>query len=158
MVHEKIECYLGSKCLEDIDLSQYTVEQLKKSETGYNNFYDWIDQNKIEILHIEPHLVSEKFKYGGTPDVVAKMNNKFTLIDWKSSRKVYAEYYLQLGGYCRLIKENYDIHIDDIHILRFSKSINGWDHVYREHKYWMWNAFKCCLDLHNYKKIAEEIT
>ena len=156
MVHEKIEYYLGNKRLEDIDLSQYTEEQLKKSETGYNNFKNWIDQNKIEILYIEPNLVSEEYKYGGTPDLVTEMNNRFALIDWKSSRKVYSDYFLQLGGYCCLIKENYNIHIDDIHILRFSKSINGWDHIYRQERDWMWDAFKCCLDLHNYKKIAEE--
>lgn len=157
LVHERIEYYLKKdKDIMPI-LEQYSDKQLEKSTIAFNNFLDWINQNKIEILYIEPNLVSEQHRYGGTPDLIIKMNNKYTLIDWKGSRKVYSDYFLQLGGYVYLIKENYDIKIDDIHILRFSKAINGWDHIYREFSIWMWNAFKCCLDLHNYKKIAEEI-
>ena len=156
-VHYRIECYLKKIPADEEYINQFSEEQKKSMRLAYDNFINWIVQNNIEILHIEPHLVSEQLKYGGTPDLIGKMNNKYVLIDWKSSRKIYSDYYLQLGGYRQLIWENYDYTIYDIHLLRFSKIINGWDHIYREFQEWMFGAFKCCLDLHNYKKIAEEI-
>ena len=158
LVHYKIECYLKKELTDKSYIQQFTDEQIEKAGQGFDNFLNWFRQNNIEILYIEPNLISEQWKYGGAPDLIAKMNDKYVLIDWKSSRKIYAEYFLQLGGYVNLISENYDFLCQEIHILRFSKSINGWDHTYREFKQWMWDAFKCCLDLHNYKKIAEEIS
>ncbi len=73
---------------------------------AYSAFLKWQAQNHIEILEQEVQLVSEEFKYGGTLDAVGFANDKYVLLDWKTSKGVYKNYLLQLAAYLRLWDEN----------------------------------------------------
>ncbi len=89
-----------------------------------NAFLEWEKHNKIEILEMEIPLVSEEFRYGGTPDAVGVIDVEFVLLDWKTSKGVYKEHQLQLAAYIQLWNETHPgMEITGgAYLIRFSKT------------------------------------
>ena len=84
-----------------------------KIETDYpehvkipmQNFHDWVESREIEWLACEKKVYSRSWEYAGTIDALAKINDKLCVIDFKTSAKIYKEYYLQVSAYCNAIGE-----------------------------------------------------
>jgi hypothetical protein len=84
-----------------------------KIETDYpehvkipmQNFHDWVESREIEWLACEKKVYSRSWEYAGTIDALAKINGKLCVIDFKTSAKIYKEYYLQVSAYCNAIGE-----------------------------------------------------
>lgn len=88
-----------------------------------NRFYQWYNSLKIEPVASEKMVYTDKPKIAGTVDLVAKVNNRLMLIDWKTSKDIYDEYELQLGAYMFLweaMEPNQKI--DGAYIVRIDKS------------------------------------
>jgi hypothetical protein len=81
----------------------------------------WQEASQFKITWTERQLVSEKHRFGGTPDAFGTLNNLPVLIDWKSSNGIYADYLLQLAAYAELIRENDGIEVQGHYLCRFSK-------------------------------------
>lgn len=89
-----------------------------------NSFLAWYNTIKasklpIEIIGKEGQLVCPYF--GGTYDLLIKINNKLWLIDFKSSNHVSYKYFIQLAAY-RYMLSLYNINIDGCLILQLDKS------------------------------------
>ena len=52
---------------------------------------------------IEKLLYSKEHTYAGTPDLVAPINDVYTLADLKTSKEIYESHKLQMGGYYELL-------------------------------------------------------
>lgn len=52
---------------------------------------------------IEKLLYSKEHIYAGTPDLVAPINDVYTLADLKTSKEIYESHKLQMGGYYELL-------------------------------------------------------
>jgi len=90
----------------------YTDEQKCRAVDCYHKFLDWRDKyESIKPISIETPLVSEVFRYGGTPDFYGEIDGKKTLIDFKTSSATYDSHIIQLGAYYMLLKEH-EQHID----------------------------------------------
>lgn len=65
-------------------------------------------------------------KFGGTLDILFynESNNKYLLLDLKTSKSVYDSMRVQLAGYCMLLEEKYDIHVDVIGIILIERDID----------------------------------
>ncbi|TAL59154.1 MAG: hypothetical protein EPN85_09725 [Bacteroidetes bacterium] len=97
-------------------------DMLLQAENSYDSFRKFLDTNKLSIIDTEIGIVSEKLKYGGTIDCIARdPNGKLHLIDIKTSNGMYATYLLQLAAYGALYIEKYKKSIRDYHIIRISK-------------------------------------
>ena len=57
-----------------------------------------------EWLDAERKIYCDRFKYAGTVDAVAKINGRVCVIDFKTSKKIYKPYHLQLTAYAQAIK------------------------------------------------------
>ena len=67
----------------------------------------WPGLTHIKIIEQEIQLVSEDEKYGGTLDAVGIDNQgRHVLLDWKTSKGIYANYQLQLAAYTHIWDEN----------------------------------------------------
>lgn len=73
---------------------------------AYKAFVDWYNEHDVQIIGVEEVIFSEEYEYAGTYDCILKVDGKVYLCDLKttnSSRKapngVYAEMFVQLGGY-----------------------------------------------------------
>ncbi len=67
-------------------------------------YWEWFDENVKEVLHIEQPFISKTLGYGGTPDIIAILNDSDlpAVIDikaiWPPSAKQRATYEMQLAA------------------------------------------------------------
>ena len=101
-VHKWIELYIKVKLLECGDTLVDYPEHVK---VPMQNFHDWVESREIEWLACEKKVYSRSWEYAGTIDALAKINGKLCVIDFKTSAKIYKEYYLQVSAYCNAIGE-----------------------------------------------------
>lgn len=118
IAHYLIECRL--KRIKP-DLTQYAKEDIDKAQIAYNNFKTWWEDNAVIPVAIEPHLVSELWGFGGTPDLVANTRNGLCIIDWKTG-KIYEDIFIQLRGYeIAWVENKPEMIIEGFHVLRIPK-------------------------------------
>ena len=100
-VHKWIELYIKGKII-DVDTAVDYPEGVK---VPMQNFHMWADAHDIEWESCEEKVYSRNWEYAGTVDAVAKINGKRCVIDFKTSAKIYKEYYLQVAAYVSAIGE-----------------------------------------------------
>jgi len=104
LAHFLCECHLKNQ---EPDASDFSPNDLAKAENAYIKFVSWWDSNGFELVASEAQLVSVKHEYGGTLDIVVKDKEGILhLIDLKTSKAVYDEYYFQCAAYRELWNEN----------------------------------------------------
>ena len=112
--------YLAESYIKGWDYEEPTDEKVIKA---FNKFKEWWISlsNKFELVWTEKKMVSKKYLYGGCPDLLLKINNKFCLCDLKTGKAIYEDTVIQLGAYGQLIKETDNIDIDKAIIVRLPK-------------------------------------
>lgn len=130
IAHFMVECHL---CGDDWDLSEFTDKEIALSEPAFEKFVRFWEKNESEVIATEKQLVSEKYGYGGTIDLVGISKNKERILwDWKTSARIYEGMKFQVGGgYLNLWDENYpDERIDRAAIVRIGKEDKGDFEIY----------------------------
>lgn len=125
LAHYLIQCHILSKINNQEvkpDLSDYTPNQVSSAENCFIKFLDWESKNTVEYFNSEMVLVSETYQFGGTIDVFAKVNGKFTILDIKTCKGIYGEHFTQVaGGYNILLTDN-NYNVEDIRIIRVGRT------------------------------------
>ena len=101
------------------------------------NFRDWAKENDVQWLSAEEKVYNRKYNYAGTVDAVAEVNGEFGVIDFKTSKRLYDEYDLQVSAYGEAIEDIYGRDCEASWLLRFdkedgsfeSKQLLGEDHA-----------------------------
>jgi hypothetical protein len=105
LAHFLCECHL--KRLE-ADTSEFSPADLSKAENAVIKFMTWWDNNGFKLVASETQLVSEMFGFGGTLDIVAEDKGGYLhLIDIKTSKAIYDEYWFQVAAYHELWNETH---------------------------------------------------
>ena len=65
----------------------------------FNVFTDWYNSHDIEPVFLEKHLVSDELMTAGTCDFIGRMDDKWMVLDWKTSKRVYDNYPVQVAIY-----------------------------------------------------------
>jgi hypothetical protein len=95
-------------------------------------FLAWKESNNLVIDFTELPLVSEVYRFGGTPDYIARVAGKRAIVDLKTGAEIYDEAWLQLSGYGELWDEhNPDDTMQSYYILLLSKTDGGFTHSYK---------------------------
>lgn len=110
--HQGIESFLKNEPVPDVT-PPISMEAFKKWWNKVN------DGNKVSILGQEVSLTCEYF--GGTYDMLLKINDVIYLVDFKTSNHVTYRYYLQLAAYNYLLKQQ-GITIGGVIILQLNKT------------------------------------
>ena len=92
-----------------------------------NAFRDWVKSNDVEWLAAEQRVYSRKHNYAGTVDAVAHVNGEFSVIDFKTSTRIYEEFYLQVAAYSKCVEDIYGDPVDKAYILRIDKQSGKFD-------------------------------
>ena len=132
-VHAMIEAYLRGLDPHEVE-KQYPPDVVDKASNAFLNFLTWAETHKLKPVAIEPNLISEAHQYGGTPDLIAEMNGKLSLVDWKSGR-VYEHVLLQLAAYREAwFENNGGSRIEGFHVLQIPRNeeIPSFTHRYWE--------------------------
>ena len=103
-----------------LDMRQYSTIQVDLAENAVLSFYEWKNRHIIEPIHCEVPFVSDRMKYGGTVDCYCKLDGKPTLLDFKTGKAIYEEYFVQLAAYAELLREN-GCPVEECRILRVGR-------------------------------------
>lgn len=118
ITHERIKAFfLGY----EIDNYNISPEAWKLADNSLVSFYEWARPRNIKPILVETPLISEKYRYGGTPDVYGEMDSKLALLDFKTGAGIYPDFFVQLAAYSNLLIENGHPH-EKIIILNIPKS------------------------------------
>lgn len=114
LVHHYADCLL--KGIQP-DTKDWTQNEIEAAEPARKKFEQWLSKNTVKVLFSERALISEKYRYGGTIDIFAEVNGRRALVDLKTGRGIYRDYWYQTSAYAELLKENGEP-VDEITILR----------------------------------------
>jgi len=122
LVHYIINCILSNQLIDkDLINKKYSnlYHVLNSNFLHIKAFNIWRELHTIKPIYLEESLTSEKF--GGTIDFYGKIDNKLTILDFKTSKDFYSTMFLQLAGYCILIEEK-GLEVDNVGILIINNS------------------------------------
>ena len=154
LAHYLIMCYLKK---ETPDTSDYSRKQIDQAENCIISFFEWKKMHSFEPILIESPLVSEKYKFGGTPDLLAKINGEYCLIDFKTGKGIYVnDMFPQLAAYSHLLQEN-NYKITNSRILRIGREESeGFEERLIQDIEPYWEIFKNCLSIYNIRRRLKE--
>jgi ATP-dependent exoDNAse (exonuclease V) beta subunit len=123
-------------------------------------FRRWLRQNHDKVIKHEEICASVLYKFGGKFDRLAVRNGRIVLSDYKTSKGIYDEMFIQLGGYAIAILEWFGIQVEAIEIIRFGKE-NGEFEVKTINDSNEINALKRqfirCIDTYNFFRERESL-
>lgn len=105
-------------------------EIFDRAVNAFNQFVEWQEQTKIEIVATEKSYVSEKHQFGGTVDAIGRdMKGRIVLLDWKTSNSIYTDMLIQLAAYALLLEECEPQYTPQgFHLLRVAKESADFAH------------------------------
>lgn len=117
LAHAMVQAHLQG---ETIDTSLYSPMQVELAENSLLSFFEWASRHTIEPIICEIPMVSEKLRFGGTVDCYCKLDGKPTLVDFKTGKAIYDEYFVQTSAYKELLIEH-GHPVEEIKILRIGR-------------------------------------
>lgn len=101
--HYLIQCHLTQATP---DLAEYSKDQIDRAENAFLKFLEWEARQRVETRFSEIALVSEVHRFGGSVDWYGRVDGVPTLIDFKTSKALYLEHYVQTCAYRALLLEH----------------------------------------------------
>lgn len=163
-VHKLIELQLQKK--------EYHLEEYEQEiQQDIKLFKEFEKECKLKPEGLEQHLWSNEYNYAGTADYIGYYTSsdkyrvrghelKFTkssrvILDWKTSRSIYPEYWLQMAAYIHAFEELTGIKLDGAGLvqIRFGK-IKVREKTYDELMD-LFHVYKSVLVLYNWKYLKK---
>jgi len=102
-----------------------TLNQKKVNPIALSTFrtiQPYLDENVDTIYGIELQMYSDELRTAGTADLICKYNGKNTMLDFKTSKRPKKKediitYFMQAAAYSVMVKELYDMDIEQVVIL-----------------------------------------
>lgn len=116
-------------------------------------FVNWYNEYSPKIIASELKLVSDKLKTGGTIDRIYEIGGKNILLDIKTSKKIYNNYWVQVAAYEKLLLENKSFpKIDGLSILRLTPLRKCcYEYIVIESWKELWELFQSCQRIWQYE-------
>jgi len=149
LAHQMIVDYFKK---EKTDTSEYSKSQIDLAENCLLSFWEWEKGHKIEVILAEAPLISHQYGYGGTIDCFCKLDGQPTLLDFKTGKAIYPEFFYQLAAYEQLLAEARHL-IEVTRILRIGRDADeGFEERTVGKLDKQFEIFKHCLAIYNLKK------
>lgn len=87
----------------------------------------WLRQNDVTPLGSEQIVFSRKWYYAGTYDLLATVNGRLAIVDFKTSKGVYTEHKLQTAGYQVAWEEEHQEPVNDRWAIRLDKHTGAFE-------------------------------
>lgn len=133
MVHGRVDAHIRQK---EFDPNEYlSVEYptakrvVEVSELGFQAFLQWAGVSSLKLHEGEIQLVSNRYNYGGTPDVIMFMGEP-TVGDWKTGDLYVQQVLPQLAAYRELLVENGKTVGAGAHAISINKGTGSFTHRY----------------------------
>ena len=100
LVHQLLNAYAFNKYYMYIPCQEISKQELSSI---LFRFDEWKKEYEFEPIFGEKKFSTDK--YGGTVDMYCKINGKYTILDFKTSKGFYSTMFIQLSAYYMLLKE-----------------------------------------------------
>jgi len=123
----------------------------------------WLREHEVRLVEVERRIYSRRHRFSGTLDKLAYVDGELTLIDWKTSKSLYDEYWLQTSAYQAAYEEETQRRIEKRILIRLDKEAAVFeDHAsgrreYRQDFQAFLGALKLFKRLHMKEKNEETI-
>ena len=157
--HSMVEASIKGEHPEMVqDYINLSVDDRIKAKNAFAMYEEWAAQSSLVIVDQEMQLVSEKYRFGGTPDAIGEIGGKLCLVDWKTSNGVYSDYLLQLAAYRVLWDENNPDRqlTGGSHLCRFAKEFGDFAHHYYAELDDAWTMFEHLLSAYRLDQILRK--
>lgn len=151
LAHYIIECFVNNTPLE-IE-KHYSPEQKTMAMNCVKGFKAWKNKYNPEFIASELSIVNDEYKFGGTIDIISKIENKLVINDIKTNNHVSPKMIIQVSAYKKLYELHTNQTIDWCEIVQLNKESPEYT-VYRFDKKTLdlgWQAFEMLLKLHSIK-------
>jgi hypothetical protein len=101
--HKWVENYVSAR--QRGVTSQPNLPKHPQVRSTVEAFLGWEDGHEVEYLQSERRLYSRRYHYAGTVDLIAMVDDRYSVIDFKTSKAVYPEYFLQGAAYAQALAE-----------------------------------------------------
>lgn len=135
-----------------IDLTAHSEDIVRLAWAGFEGYRRWAEQSQLKITQTELKLVSEQYRYGGTPDAIGFLGERLVLLDWKTGNRLYPEALIQLAAYRQLLGENGHGWVEEYHLIRFGKEDASYHHHSWQDLSKAWEAFRLMRELYELDK------
>lgn len=151
-------------------LSQYNeaaklLESVKDAEvyplitSCVDKYLEWDSKNKGKLVHAEALVGSPTFLFCGKFDRLDEVDGKLILRDYKTSKDIFLDQYIQLGAYSLAIKEWLGLDVAGLEVLRFGKEDGSFDSLLvddpKEIKIFQDQAIRCRYT-HEFRKLEND--
>lgn len=116
--HLLLDSHLKDK---DCDLGDFTPNEVTVAKNSVARYFEWAQGKEIEVIEADGELVSDAHRFGGKFDVYAKVNGKFTVLDFKTGSGLYLENEMQVAAYAELLAEK-GRQVDQCVLLRIGRT------------------------------------
>lgn len=103
-VHEYCENFARAMMKEE-DAPEIPKDIPEQVLNGINGFIEWVTAHDVEFKECEIMLYSKKHNYVGRTDVIASVDGKLLLLDYKTANDIYDEHKDQVCGYLQAYNE-----------------------------------------------------
>jgi hypothetical protein len=125
LAHTMVENYFKKK---KTDFDNYSKNEIEAAKVSYGKFLVWQKENNFIMVESELKLKSKRYMFGGTLDLYGILKGKRTLLDVKTSKAIYKDYFTQVGGGYNLLLEENGREVEDVKILRLGRNEEeGWE-------------------------------
>ena len=130
-VHSCVEADLHGQPLPEFP-THFGDAMRQAARNGFENYKREIARSKAFFMPLEVQLVSERYRYGGTPDAIVEFEGVVDVGDWKTSNAVYMDHIIQLAAYRNLWNEAHpDSPAVGARLYRFAKESGAFaEHYY----------------------------
>jgi CRISPR/Cas system-associated exonuclease Cas4 (RecB family) len=143
-VHKEIQNYLeGKEVWVDNDEMRRTIAL----------FSAWAGGHSLCPLHLECSVKSDVFMFAGTVDYIGDFDSVKTLIDWKTSKRIYDNMYLQAAAYWFAYEEMFpdEPRIEQARIIGFRDGKISSVKFNRKRAEELFEVFKCARKIYEWK-------
>lgn len=159
-----------------VEAYQHTKEYIEEIPDDFKDyakaFYGWVGDNDVELLEHEKTMVSKKYGYAGTMDLLVKFkkSDKLFIIDVKTGKDIYDEAFLQLSAYKQALKETEDKDAEIGVLLlatgedgkstgtyKFQQGVDLFPEFLAAQKLWIWKNQDMIQDLKKYIRARKQI-
>ena len=176
IAHNWIESYIKAVLSKNVQQVEEVLANMPADERARNACIaalDWANKHNIRFLSTERKVYSRKYKYAGTMDGLCvadscsdincckhKFKNHLTILDWKTSNYLYAEFRLQVAAYKRAFEEETGERVKDRWIIRLGKDDGVFEAWHLESETFKddWAAFKDALTLKRSMAVVDDRT
>ena len=114
-------------------------------------FKEWSEKHNLKPVSLEQHLYNDDLMVAGTCDFIGEVDGELKLLDWKTSKRLYDQYPIQVSAYLYMYEQQFDTKLEGAGIVSFRNGKVKEKHLDRSECYKLLPIFKACNLIYRWK-------